>query len=1036
MKPKSNPEVKSFIIKEYDLTLHLHNFKHRYGMIKYYFFLFGLILAFHSCKEKKELAAAKSTTLDSAALHSAYHALDGLVAFDSLEIQLFASEPMIQNPTNIDVDARGRVYVCEAYNYRPQISGVSTKFEGDRIMILEDVNGDGKADSAKVFYQGPEVNAPLGICVMGKDVLVSQSPYIWKLSDTNYDDKADVKTILFQGIQGIQDDHGVHALTLGPDGRYYFTMGNSSKTLNGKDNRPIKTINGKTIDADHFNQGLTLRGNLDGTGFEVLGQNFRNNYECALDSYGNIWQSDNDDDGNRGTRINYILEYGNYGYKDELTGASWPAYRANWEDSIPLRHWHLNDPGVVPNLLQTGSGSPAGMAVYEGDLIPRLKGKLIHAEPLHHVIRAYTISNLGAGKTGEIQELVKNTSDSWFRPVDVAVAPDGSVMIADWYDPGVGGHYAGDQLKGRIYRLAPRNSKYINPVQSPVDIGSSIEALKSPNLSTRSQAQVFLRSQGLKSIPFLKPLLSDTNPIFKARALWILADLDPNYIDTALVDPNEEIKLAGLRMARKQNPAIALKAIEQLLSQENNSAQIWRECAIALKNVEPSKLAGLWLRLAEKYKNSDRWLLEALGIAADQHWDVILPLWLANKSDPTKSQTDRDILWRSRSPLSLGFLKRLASDNNIPVRDRLRYFRAFDFISSPSKNKFLLEIFQDQKDSLITDLIIRSLEPKEISKNPKALLAVNNHLDQITGTAYLDLIEKFYPINQMNRLSSVLRDSIKGNEGTRAARALIKMGGWSAIEKLIKQADSTQLKQIITGLGGIGTKESIAVIEAVATDNNRPASIRGRAYRSLGKSWIGEEYVLNLLAQDKIPHEFIQEAIDGPVHAWRQPIRKKALEYSAASSASTSYSLTQILPLSGNPENGKKTFQTWCMSCHQIGNEGIAFGPSLDDIGSKYGKDALFVSITDPSKSINFSYEGLQLITQNGGIIVGIKQSETKDAIVMKSVGGQLESVDKKLIKERILLKQSLMTPNLYQNMKEQELADLLEFLSIQKKSI
>jgi hypothetical protein len=82
-----------------------------------------------------------------------------------------------------------------------------------------------------------------------------------------------------------------------------------------------------------------------------------------------LWQSDNDDDGNRATRINFVMEFGNYGYVDELTGQGWQVERANWEKEIPNRHWHLNDPGVVPTMLITGAGSPTGIMVYEGDLL-------------------------------------------------------------------------------------------------------------------------------------------------------------------------------------------------------------------------------------------------------------------------------------------------------------------------------------------------------------------------------------------------------------------------------------------------------------------------------------------------------------------------------------------------------------------------------------------------------------------------------------------------------------------------------------------
>src|SRR4029078_11368012 len=103
-------------------------------------------------------------------------------------------------------------------------------------------------------------------------------------------------------------------------------------------------------------------------------------------------------DGNRAVRINYVMPYGNYGYQDEMTGASWRAKRTNMEKEIPFQHWHLNDPGVVPNMLQTGAGSPTGILVYEGRLLPqRYWDQLIHAEPGHNVVRAYPVSQDGAG---------------------------------------------------------------------------------------------------------------------------------------------------------------------------------------------------------------------------------------------------------------------------------------------------------------------------------------------------------------------------------------------------------------------------------------------------------------------------------------------------------------------------------------------------------------------------------------------------------------------------------------------------------------
>jgi putative membrane-bound dehydrogenase-like protein len=239
-------------------------------------------------------------TLTQEQKHDLKYAVGALEVAEGLEANLFTSEPTITNPTNIDIDHKGRVWVLEAYNYRPHITGNPTHAEGDRILILEDTNGDGKADASKVFYQGPEVNAPLGILVMGNRVLVSQSPYVWLFTDENGDDRADKKEIIFQGIKGEQHDHGMHAFTFGPDGKLYFNFGNEGNQLLDGKGQPVLDQDGQPIDRKKYRQGMVFRCDPDFKNVEVLGHNFRNNYEVAVDSYGTMWQSDNDDDGNKG----------------------------------------------------------------------------------------------------------------------------------------------------------------------------------------------------------------------------------------------------------------------------------------------------------------------------------------------------------------------------------------------------------------------------------------------------------------------------------------------------------------------------------------------------------------------------------------------------------------------------------------------------------------------------------------------------------------------------------------------------------------
>src|SRR5881394_1228921 len=203
---------------------------------------------------------------------------------DGLEATLFASEPMLVNPCDMDVDARGRVWITEGANYR-KWSNPPLRPEGDRIVILEDADGDGVADKSTTFYQDPSINSALGICVLGNKVIVSCSPHVFVLTDADGDGKADKRELLFTGIKGMQHDHGVHAFVFGPDGKLYFNMGNEGRQierpltkecpLHGAlpkvESKPVVDQAGNEVigNGKPYRQGMVFRCNLDGSEFEV-----------------------------------------------------------------------------------------------------------------------------------------------------------------------------------------------------------------------------------------------------------------------------------------------------------------------------------------------------------------------------------------------------------------------------------------------------------------------------------------------------------------------------------------------------------------------------------------------------------------------------------------------------------------------------------------------------------------------------------------------------------------------------------------------
>jgi hypothetical protein len=397
------------------------------------------------------------------------------------------------------------------------------------------------------------------------------------------------------------------------------------------------------------------------------------------------------------------MEYGNYGYADEMTGEGWSTAwtkakaKGAPEDSKVFYEWHQYDPGVVPNLLHTGAGSPTGIIVYEGKLLPpQFQNRMIHCDALPRVVRAYPTQPQGAGYRAEISDIL-TTPDQWFRPVDVCAAPDGALFVADWNDSGVGGHYMADQnvatMTGRIYRLAPPGNKPKAPKFSFRSAADCADALQSPNLSTRYLAWTKLHEmKGGAEKSLLKLWHKSDSAQMRARALQLLARIpgrEQHYVDAALPESNPDLRITGLRIARELKLDI-IPVVRSLA--HDSSAQVRRECALALRHSNSPEAPKLWAELALQHDGRDRWYLEALGIGADRQWDQFLDAWLTAAGERWDTPAGRDIIWRSRGKKTPALLVKIISDKNLTAQDREHYFRSLDFINGPEKEAALVEL--------------------------------------------------------------------------------------------------------------------------------------------------------------------------------------------------------------------------------------------------------------------------------------------------------------------------------------------------------
>jgi len=979
----------------------------------------------------------------------AEEAASPLALADGLQATLFAAEPLLSSPSDIDVDARGRVWVCEVTNYRGK---KDTRPEGDRILVLEDRDGDGKAETQTVFHQGRDVDSALGICVIGegagRKVIVSCAPDVFVFHDDDGDLKADRRETLFTKTGQPQHDHSVHAFVVGPDGRWYFNFGNTGHAVHDRHGAPVIDSLGRAVDdsGKPYRQGMVFRCRPDGTDFEVLGHNFRNNYEVAVDSYGSLWQSDNDDDGNKGVRINFVMEHGNFGYVEERTGAGWKVPRTNLEATVPLQHWHQNDPGVVPNLLLTGAGSPCGICVYEGTLLPqRFHGALVHCDAGPNVVRAYHVTPHGAGFTAESETLVDGTADRWFRPSDVCVAPDGSLIVADWYDPGVGGHGMGDTEKGRLYRIAPSGSRWTVPAVDVSTVAGAVAALASPNLCTRATALERLAKEPEAAAAAIdavvsRPVADDRYAARLAWALGMLPGRSDGMVASLAASNDPRLRVVALRMCRLTKGDV-LGLVEKLVA--DPSAAVRRECAIALTGVAGERADRAWAELAARHTAGDRWELEALGIGADGLWDARLEAWLAKTSGP-KDAVGREIVWRSRGGKSAAMQCLLIADANVTTAESLALLRALDFqergrvaeaVRETVNHTSRVPMGAEEKLRVVLPELVLRLEPGDAGDQSLAK-TISEAAGYVTGTQrFVDLVQRF---GLKERQGELVR--LAAAEGTSeqvaaaAAGAAVDGGGEDRVMAVLTGADPAAASRLLAALGIRGSGKTSALLKGILADANASAEQKSAAVRGLARSQQGAKDLVAMAKSGQLSGVLPQVAAVAIASCPWGDIRQSAADVLPMPKAKGGEKLppvTELVKRKGNAANGRALFAGagTCAKCHVVNGEGKSVGPNLSGVGAKLSREALYESVLAPSAAISHSYETHTAIMEDGRSVTGLLVSQSPEQVVIRGAdsldvtlpAGQLEQ----LLKQPV----SLMPADLATTLSADELVDVVAWM-------
>ncbi len=939
---------------------------------------------------------------------------------DGYEINLFASDPMIQKPVQMNWDKQGRLWVVTSTTYPHIKPGEEAK---DQVVVLEDTNHDGVADKSTGYADG--LHIPTAVMPADGGCYVANSTEILFLKDNDGDLKADERNIILSGFGTEDTHHLVHTMRLGPEGMLYFLQ---SIYIHSHIETPygVRRLLGggvwefrpETRKLEYISKGLV---NPWGFEFDRWGQSFAG-------------------DGAGSEGVNYIFPGSVF----------------------------LTSPGAKRILHGMTPGQPKqeGMDIIDDSYWPAdWQGSILLNDFRGGRINRFTLTPSGSGYVAKQEKDVLASNHIAFRPIDTKIGPDGAIYIADWYNPIIQHGEVDfrdprrDHDHGRIWRLSIKGK---TPQPAPVFAGKPVpellDLLKSDRKYVRHFAKRELRDQGAATV---KPALNawiealdkndanyEHNLLEAAWARECINSFSAKVWQSVWAAKDYRVRAAALRILthRWKELPNALDVCKAAVADENAQVRLWALCVLAeMKTSQAMEIAlhvldkpvdeNLDFKLEQMLKdNADTWMADvqkgALKLTNPKH--LVYALKSSGSSEALPPLFD--ILKTGKlSPEDAAAVMAVAGD----VADAAQAKQMVEMVNDPKMSANVVGLMEALMKAASTRKVIPEGAQATVTAwltNPRAEIQ-----HRATFLAGYWKIESARPTLEGIFTNAATIPPIRAG----AMQGLTSLGGAKTrdlFDKLFRESTDMTIKSLcIDGLTTVGpqlaTKRAVEFLAAAKSADEAKAVLNAFLKNKQLPNQLAKE-----LAGKTIPEAIAIEGIRmvstrGVKGDLAEALKKagavKQMDQNLTPEAMAA--LVNRVNKEGDPARGEAVFrrqQLLCMSCHAIGDAGGVIGPNLVSVGASAPVDYLIESILNPSAKIKEGYHMVIVTLKDGNVVSGGLAQDGADELIIRDPANQLHKVAKSQIANRVISPASMMPPGLTASLRQDEFIDLISFLS------